>query len=109
LIFATSGLYRKIKCIYSGQKLADNGSGMYSGTFVELAIQVVKSWQVIFITVVFVAVMFLIGYVTRRYRRPRSVSKSKPKKIRTPKAAKATQNEATGATSSNDELGLEQS
>jgi hypothetical protein len=79
---------------------------MYSGTFFELALQVIKSWQVIFITIAFVGVMFLIGYVSRSYRRPRSVSKSKPKKAKTPKTK---QNEASGGSSSNDELGLEQS
>jgi hypothetical protein len=82
---------------------------MYSGTFVDLAIQVIKSWQVIVVTIGFVAVMFLIGYVTRSYRRPKSVSKSKPKKVKVKKEVNAKTKGPSGESSSNDELGLEQS
>jgi flagellar biosynthesis/type III secretory pathway M-ring protein FliF/YscJ len=81
---------------------------MYSGTFAELAIQVIQSWQVIVITVILVAFMYLIGYVSRNYRRPKFVSKSKPKKMRAQKEAKIMSEESSGESGSNDELGLEQ-
>jgi Na+-transporting methylmalonyl-CoA/oxaloacetate decarboxylase gamma subunit len=79
---------------------------MYSGSFAGLAIQVIQSWQVIVITITLVAFMYLIGYVSRSYRRPRSVSKSKPKKAKAPKEQKTTSPEGSGESSSNDELGL---
>jgi Na+-transporting methylmalonyl-CoA/oxaloacetate decarboxylase gamma subunit len=63
---------------------ADNKKGMFSKEFMELLIQVVQSWQVIAVTIALVLFMYLVGYVARSYHRPRSVSKSKPKKVKTP-------------------------
>jgi hypothetical protein len=61
---------------------------MYSGGMVDLVIQLIKTWQVIAVTVAIVLYVFLINYVARSYHRPRSVSKSKPKKVKTPKEKK---------------------
>jgi ATP/ADP translocase len=68
---------------------ADNKNGMFSQELKELFVQVIKSWQVIFITVVLVLYIYLVKYVSRSYHRPRmSKSKSKPKKAKTKEAAK---------------------
>jgi len=55
---------------------------MFSQEFTELLIQVIQSWQVIAVTIALVLFINLVGYVARSYRRPRSVSKSKPKKVK---------------------------
>jgi len=55
---------------------------MFSQELKELLIQVIQSWQVIAVTIALVFYMYLVGYVARSYRRPRSVSKSKPKKAK---------------------------
>jgi hypothetical protein len=60
---------------------------MFHGELFELLLQVVKSWQVIAITVALVLYMSLVGYAARTYHRPNYVSKSKPQKT-TEKAAK---------------------
>ncbi|GHV95427.1 hypothetical protein AGMMS50293_17470 [Spirochaetia bacterium] len=72
-----------------------------------LLIQVVKSWQVIAVTVAIVLYMSLVSYVARMYHRPHaSRSKSKKKQKAAPAAAGP---EETGIGSdSNDELGLEE-
>jgi len=62
---------------------ADNENGMFSKELSELLIQVIKSWQVIAVTVALVLYMYLVSYAARRYHRPRSVSKSKPQKVKT--------------------------
>jgi len=65
---------------------------MFSKEMVELFIQVIHSWQVIAVTIALVLYMYLVGYVARRYHHPRSVSKSKPKKVKSaaPKEASET-------------------
>jgi hypothetical protein len=63
---------------------ADNEKGMFSKELTELLIQVVQSWQVIAVTIALVLFMYLVGYVARSYHRPRSVSRSKPKKVKSP-------------------------
>jgi len=55
---------------------------MFSKELTELLLQVIKSWQVIAITIVLVFFMHLVNYAARRYHRPHSVSKSKPKKVK---------------------------
>jgi len=57
---------------------------MFSQELKELLIQVIQSWQVIAVTIALVLYMYLVGYVARSYHRPRSVSRSKPKKVKPP-------------------------
>ena len=40
----------------------------------DLLVQVITSWQVIFITVVLILYFFLVFYVARLYRKPRTPS-----------------------------------
>jgi len=61
---------------------------MFSKELSELLIQVIKSWQVIAVTIVLVFFMYLVSYAARRYHRPHTVSKSKPKKVKPPPPAK---------------------
>jgi len=89
-------------------KNADDKNGMFSGNLTALLLQVIKSWQVIAISVALVLYMFLVNYVARTYRRPRSVSKSKPQKAKV-KADKKTADKKTEdkpAEDTNAELGL---
>jgi hypothetical protein len=55
---------------------------MFSKELTELILQVIKSWQVIAVTVALVLYIYLVNYVARSYHRPHSVSKSKPKKVK---------------------------
>jgi len=55
---------------------------MFSKELSELIVNVIMSWQVIVITIALVLYICLVNYVARSYRRPRSVSKSKPKKVK---------------------------
>ena len=87
-------------------KNADDKNGMFSGDLTALLLQVIKSWQVIAISVALVLYMFLVNYVARTYRRPRSVSKSKPQRAKI-KIEKKPKKEKP-AESTNDELGLEE-
>jgi hypothetical protein len=66
---------------------------MFSPEVRELLIQVIKSWQVIAVSLVLVLYIYLVKYVSRRYHRPR-MSRSKPKRARKSKAkaAKSQQN-----------------
>jgi hypothetical protein len=54
---------------------------MFSPELRELLIQVIKSWQVIVITVALVLYIYLVKYVSRRYHRPR-MSRSKPRRAK---------------------------
>jgi hypothetical protein len=88
-------------------KNADDKNGMSSGDLTAIISQVIKSWQVIAVSVVIVLYMSLVNHVARTYHRPRSVSKSKPQKAKTkpekkPKKEKPAEN-------TNDELGLKKS
>ena len=73
-----------------------------------LLAQVITSWQVIAVTVVLVAYLFLVFHAARSYRRPRLVPKEK--KVRRKKAAAPDGPEevASSGSSVNDELGLEE-
>ena len=53
---------------------------MFSKELTELLFQVIKSWQVIAVTIVLVLYMSLVGYVLRSHHKPATVSKTKPKK-----------------------------
>jgi uncharacterized membrane protein len=86
-------------------KSADNNA-MFSKEIMGLLIQVIKSWQVIAVTVAIVLYMSLVSYVARMYHRPHA-SRLRPKKKQ--KAAPAAgPEEAISGSDSNDELGLEE-
>jgi len=55
----------------------------FSGEILDLLKRVLTSWEVLGITAVLVAYFFLVFYVARLYRRPRSMSKRfRPKAAR---------------------------
>jgi hypothetical protein len=59
---------------------------MFSDELMGLLPYVLKSWQVIAVTIAFVLCVSFANYVARLYHRPRSVSKSRAKKAKTQKA-----------------------
>jgi hypothetical protein len=80
---------------------------MFSKEVLSLLIQVIKSWQVIAVTVAIILYISLVSYVARAYHRPRAVSKIRPKKKQA--AAAAGPEEVAGSGSNvNEELGLEE-
>ncbi|MDR2922751.1 MAG: hypothetical protein LBU85_05355 [Treponema sp.] len=52
-----------------------------------LLFQVIKSWQVIAVSVALILYMSLVSYAARTHHKPASVSKTKPKKKEKNKAA----------------------
>jgi hypothetical protein len=60
---------------------------MFSPELKELLIQVIRSWQVIVVSLALVLYIYLVKYVSRRYHRPR-MSRSRPKKAKRTKRAK---------------------
>jgi hypothetical protein len=80
---------------------------MFSKEVVGLLLQVVTSWQVIAVTIAIVLYMSLVSYVSSAYRRPRAVSKNKPKKQK-PEALAGPEEVTTTGANSNEELGLEE-
>jgi hypothetical protein len=54
---------------------------MFSPELRELLIQVIKSWQVIAVSLALVVYIYLVKYVSRRYHRPR-MSRSRPKRAK---------------------------
>jgi uncharacterized protein YpmS len=52
----------------------------------DLLMQVITSWQVLFITGAIIVYMYLVTYVARTYHRPRA-SRMKPKRAKREKAA----------------------
>ena len=89
------------------RKSADDYNGMFSEGIGAVFIQVLTSWQVIFISIALVLLIFMVNHVARTYRRPRSVSKSKPKKAKVQKQKK--EQPSAGEDNSNEALGLEES
>jgi hypothetical protein len=57
---------------------------MFSEELKSLLFQVIKSWQVIAVSIVMIVYLSLVGYVSRAHHKPSSVSKTKPKKIKKP-------------------------
>jgi len=53
---------------------------MFSEELINLLLQVIKSWQVIAVTIALVLYMSMVNYVLRSHHRPASVSRTKPKK-----------------------------
>jgi hypothetical protein len=76
---------------------------MFTKEMLDLLIQVVSSWQVLAVTVVFILYVFLVSYVARLHRQPR-VSKSGFKKGK----GKPSAGEPEEAGTTNEELGLEE-
>jgi hypothetical protein len=77
---------------------------MFSKELMYLLLQVIKSWQVIAVTIAIILYMFFVSYVARIYHRPRSVSKTKARK----KAAAGPEEVTSSGADTNDELGLEE-
>jgi hypothetical protein len=59
---------------------------MFSIELKDMLMQVISSWQVLFITGALVVYMYLVSYVARTYHRPRVASR-KPKKAKRVKSA----------------------
>jgi len=53
---------------------------MFSEELTKILLQVIKSWQVIAVTVVLVLYISLVGYAARAHHKPVSVSRNKPRK-----------------------------
>ena len=53
---------------------------MFSEELKNLLIQVIKSWQVIAVSIVLVLYISLVNYAARAHKKPAFVSKLKPKK-----------------------------
>jgi len=85
---------------------------MFSKEVLELLKQVISSWQVIFITIALVLYIFIINYVARSYHPPRNFKKIsfnlKPKKAKPAAEPQAGDEDDIIASSSNDDLGLEE-
>jgi hypothetical protein len=75
---------------------------LFSGELKSLLIQVITSWQVLTVTGIIIAYIFLVRYVARLYHRGRPISFSSKKK------EKAAGEEAKGVEPSDDDLGLEE-
>jgi len=74
-------------------------------------INVLSSWEVLVVTLALILYLSFVRYVARSYRRPRFVSKSKPRKFRGGRkmAVAATgPNEADDSADTNRALGLEE-
>jgi hypothetical protein len=54
----------------------------------DLLFQVIKSWQVIAVSIALILYMSLVGYAARAHHKPASVSKTRPKKKKKEKEAK---------------------
>jgi len=80
---------------------------MFSKDFLNLLAQVIKSWQVIAVAVVFIIYVKIVSYVSRGYSVPRR-RRIKVKKEKPAPAASAPAAAPEGGGSSNDELGLEE-
>jgi hypothetical protein len=82
---------------------------VYEGTLFQLITEVVKSWQVLAVTVVLVFYIFLVNKAARvyKYRRSKSRKTFKSKK-KTKTNTAAILEETDNIVSSNDELGLEE-
>jgi len=81
---------------------------VFSKEFFELLTEILKSWQVIAITVVLVIYMYIVSYVARKHRRPIAIKKVKIAKKEKAAPAAAGPEETESSLDSNDELGLEE-
>jgi len=81
---------------------------MFSKEFFNVLIQLIKSWQVIAVSIGLIFYFSIVSYVARSYHRPRV---KRVKRIKTKKAApvqEAGPEETESGGNSNDELGLEE-
>lgn len=81
---------------------------MFTEELFDLLIQVLKSWQVIAVTIAIILYMSLVSYVARAYRRPRAVSKTRPRRKRAEIAAASPEEVTSSGSNVNEELGLEE-
>ena len=72
-----------------------------------LLLQVIKSWQVIAVTIAIILYLTLVSYVARAYHRPRASKTKAKKKKAVPIPVGPEEAEADGSDGS-DELGLEE-
>jgi hypothetical protein len=79
---------------------------VFSGDFFDLALQVIRSWQVIAVSVALVLYIFLVNYVANVYSR-RKPRPPKPGKVDIMAEPETGEGEEVSA-SDNDELGLEE-
>ena len=77
---------------------------MFSNGLTELLTEVIKSWQVLAVTIVLIIYMYLVTYAARTHHRPRSVSKSKPKKVKAPPKEVVVKEESDDETDSEEEM-----
>jgi hypothetical protein len=61
---------------------------MFSEELSHLLFQVIKSWQVIAVSIAMILYLSLVSYAARAHHKPSSVSKTKPRKRKKPKDAK---------------------
>ena len=81
---------------------------MFSKEFFDLLAQLIKSWQVIVVSVALVIYIYIVSYVARSYHRPRVRKvKVKPKKVKS-EPVEAGPEETESGPDTNDELGLEE-
>jgi hypothetical protein len=77
---------------------------MFTEEFFELLIQIIKSWQVIAVSIALVLYLNIVSYAARSYRRP----KVKTRQRKAEPAFSSVPEESGGGQDSNDELGLEE-
>jgi len=83
---------------------------MFTKEFFEVFTQLIKSWQVIAVSVVIVLYLKIVSYVSRSYHRPKQ-KKAKKEKIKPEKAAPApveTSEKDEANSGSDAELGIEE-
>jgi len=83
---------------------------VFSKEFFELLTEILKSWQVIAVTIVLVIYLYIVSYVARKHRRPMAIKKIKLPSRKKDKSipAAAGPEETESSLDSNDELGLEE-
>jgi hypothetical protein len=78
---------------------------MFSQELKELLVQVITSWQVLAVTGVLILYVFLVNYVSRLYRRGRSIPMPTPTAGKAKKVAASSDN---APEQTDDDLGLEE-
>jgi hypothetical protein len=80
---------------------------MFTKEFFELLTQIIKSWQVIAVSIALVLYLNIVSYAARSYRRPK-VKKVKIKQKKAEPLPASIPEEGESSHDSNDELGLEE-
>jgi len=81
---------------------------MFSQEVGKLLIQVIKSWEVLFVTIGLVLYMFIVNYVSRSHYRPKVARVKKEKKKKNEPVIENDANDEDAHENTNDELGLEE-